>query len=523
MNIILQAFPSWTENLYHRTQTKIIASQHISTVESVQLKKRFQLGSTSLQVPLRSIDRRASITKVLLDRYVPEIQVERNVWFDTIHLVLIIISTFTLPLVIGFDIDLEHHKQFFPFEVIFLIEGCIYIAFNSYKIREALGDSFSVKGYFKAYYERGLIFDLIAISPFNIILYETDTTSPVGLIAILRALRLVTILRVPYLFERIEFTYLQLAQFVSVSKTIYFLVILWHWSSCLWFFVNNSIEDKDDYKWMNYNKLDDEDLDRRYFMSIYLTMNIVTSVGYGDMFGTTNTERITIMFIILVGDALFAVAFGMMAALASGNESDFQKYMKELQSMREVLDTQPVPKNLVDRMERFFAYKAAMNTQYGTLDMRLLSKVLPETLFNKIMFDSSVDMISAVPIFQFPGNERLLQTIAICLRPEIYLPHDYLIYKDDVAEEMYFIIEGSVDIITTDNKRILKSLSTGDFVGEMALLNNNKRACSVICNSFCFIYILKKKDFMKIMERHESIFNTLRQTSVQRNAELPKE
>lgn len=90
---------------------------------------------------------------------------------------------------------------------------------------------------------------------------------------------------------------------------------------------------------MNYNKLDDEDLDRRYFMSIYLTMNIVTSVGYGDMFGTTNTERITIMFIILVGDALFAVAFGMMAALASGNESDFQKYMKELQSMREVLDT----------------------------------------------------------------------------------------------------------------------------------------------------------------------------------------
>ena len=126
---------------------------------------------------------------------------------------------------------------------------------------------------------------------------------------------------------------------MSVSKTIYFLVILWHWSSCLWFFVNNSIEDKDDYKWMNYNKLDDEDLDRRYFMSIYLTMNIVTSVGYGDMFGTTNTERITIMFIILVGDALFAVAFGMMAALASGNESDFQKYMKELQSMREVLDT----------------------------------------------------------------------------------------------------------------------------------------------------------------------------------------
>ena len=53
---------------------------------------------------------------------------------------------------------------------------------------------------------------------------------------------------------------------------------------------------------------------------MYFTMNIVTSVGYGDMFGTTNIERICTMFIILLGDALFAVAFGMMASLAM--ESD---------------------------------------------------------------------------------------------------------------------------------------------------------------------------------------------------------
>ena len=46
-------------------------------------------------------------------------------------------------------------------------------------------------------------------------------------------------------------------------------------------------------------------------------MNIVTSVGYGDMYGTTDTERILTCFIILTGDALFAVAFGMMVNLAA--------------------------------------------------------------------------------------------------------------------------------------------------------------------------------------------------------------
>jgi hypothetical protein len=51
-------------------------------------------------------------------------------------------------------------------------------------------------------------------------------------------------------------------------------------------------------------------------------MNIVTSVGYGDMFGTNDTERMMTALIILIGDALFAVAFGMMASMAAnqGNE-----------------------------------------------------------------------------------------------------------------------------------------------------------------------------------------------------------
>jgi hypothetical protein len=55
-------------------------------------------------------------------------------------------------------------------------------------------------------------------------------------------------------------------------------------------------------------------------------MNIVTSVGYGDMYGTNDTERILTCFIIMTGDALFAVAFGMMASLAASNTSEMSEY-----------------------------------------------------------------------------------------------------------------------------------------------------------------------------------------------------
>jgi hypothetical protein len=90
-------------------------------------------------------------------------------------------------------------------------------------------------------------------------------------------------------------------------------------------------------------------------------MNIVTSVGYGDMFGTTNTERVTTMFIILTGDALFAVAFGMMASITETEDSESKKYHDEVNEIRDLFTSSNVPKTLLNRMERYYAYRSAMN------------------------------------------------------------------------------------------------------------------------------------------------------------------
>ena len=51
-------------------------------------------------------------------------------------------------------------------------------------------------------------------------------------------------------------------------------------------------------------------------------MNIVTSVGYGDTFAVTDTERVLTMIMILVGDALIAIGFGILVSLAMSSEDD---------------------------------------------------------------------------------------------------------------------------------------------------------------------------------------------------------
>ena len=73
---------------------------------------------------------------------------------------------------------------------------------------------------------------------------------------------------------------------------------------------------------VNYNKswaeeesLLDASLARQYLLTIYFVMNIVSSVGYGDMYARNDLERIYIVFMMNLGDALFAVAFGLLAAI----------------------------------------------------------------------------------------------------------------------------------------------------------------------------------------------------------------
>lgn len=83
---------------------------------------------------------------------------------------------------------------------------------------------------------------------------------------------------------------------------------------------------------------------------MYFTMNIVTSVGYGDMHGTNDTERIATCLIIMTGDALFAVAFGMMASLAAKNTTELRNYTNEITAAEDFLNENEVPPAFLERM-----------------------------------------------------------------------------------------------------------------------------------------------------------------------------
>jgi CRP-like cAMP-binding protein len=82
-------------------------------------------------------------------------------------------------------------------------------------------------------------------------------------------------------------------------------------------------------------------------------------------------------------------------------------------------------------------------------------------------------------MFKSFRSENMLKDLSFMMKNAIYMPGDYIIVKDQPADEMYFIKEGSVNVIGSDKSTILKTLKKGSFFGEIAIFIKTMRIAYV--------------------------------------------
>jgi len=118
------------------------------------------------------------------------------------------------------------------------------------------------------------------------------------------------------------------------------------------------------------------------------------------------------------------------------------------------------------------------------------------------------------PIFNEINISFLIKEIAIVLKESIFLPNDYIVYKDDIGMEMYFIIEGKVHVLSPKESQVIKTLEKGNYFGEIALFSvHAKRICSVMAASFCRIYVLDKKSLESLTNKYPILQEKLQEES----------
>jgi hyperpolarization activated cyclic nucleotide-gated potassium channel 2 len=216
---------------------------------------------------------------------------------DFVHLLNLLYIAVSIPLLISFDIKMESYLVLL--ELISLILSAFFIFVN---IRTPVhlrgGTTLKIKVVIQHYYNNGLILDLFALWPLNLALGIADVIEPIWIIAPLRLLRLGAVWKTMHIFGRFELFFKKYNLIMHVLRAALFLCIMWHWTSCAWFFTNLYIDREEDFTWMEFNELHTARLYKKVMFSYYTIMNVVSTVGYGDMFPMTDVERLFIVFLI---------------------------------------------------------------------------------------------------------------------------------------------------------------------------------------------------------------------------------
>ncbi|WKZ38178.1 MAG: ATP-binding protein [Anaerolineales bacterium] len=109
----------------------------------------------------------------------------------------------------------------------------------------------------------------------------------------------------------------------------------------------------------------------------------------------------------------------------------------------------------------------------------------------------------------FPGiRPNEVQEIIVNSHIKTYPPDTVLCREDAVEQTFYMVLEGEFEVTKTINntdKRLLKTLTAGDFFGEMALIHNAPRAATVKSITNVVVLELDKEGFNRVLKHSPSV------------------
>ena len=122
-----------------------------------------------------------------------------------------------------------------------------------------------------------------------------------------------------------------------------------------------------------------------------------------------------------------------------------------------------------------------------------------------------------VPLFSGVDDQNFMKELGNKLRPRSMEPGDLLIAKGSVGEEMFFVVEGSVEVFL-DGDDPIASLESGTFFGEAALMSAEPRTATVRAATAGQLYVLTKEDLFSTLKAFPGLEEAIRGHMGQREA-----
>ncbi|MCD6441752.1 MAG: Crp/Fnr family transcriptional regulator [Candidatus Marinimicrobia bacterium] len=117
------------------------------------------------------------------------------------------------------------------------------------------------------------------------------------------------------------------------------------------------------------------------------------------------------------------------------------------------------------------------------------------------------NVLKNIPLFADIKDE-ILEKIFDLVQKRVYKRNNIILMEEDAGDTLFILSKGSVKItrLSDDGREVILSiLGDGDFFGEMSIFDGESRSANVIALEDSEVFILKRGDFLDLLEKHPKI------------------
>jgi CRP-like cAMP-binding protein len=332
------------------------------------------------------------------------------------------------------------------------------------------------------YLTSGFAVDVMTVFPFYLI-SSSNSNQLFGLLRVFRLLKLLKARRLTDFLKRFE----QISYFKSLNKQIQenlaivrlvgflcVVFILLHISACIWHFVAR-FEENEPETWVTAFGLRDKPNGIRYLSSLYFSMAVFTTVGYGDILPVTSSEKIFTTIWLFFGVGLYSFFISSISSLLTAS-SIRRATLNDKLIMYSVLSKDM---RLSDDLAKVIAAVVADEEQTTLLSFKqrhAAVRFIPKTARVEVATSAYEGAVNGVP-FLSSQNSSFLSNIVPLLKYRRIERNSWVYTKGEFAEEIFFLVKGRINYIT--NGYIFKTMVQGAYFGEIEVLDSTARAFGV--------------------------------------------
>ena len=202
-------------------------------------------------------------------------------------------------------------------------------------------------------------------------------------------------------------------------------------ATCLWY-STIKIQDENLERFAISNHLTEATLFSKYVISLYYTMTIVATVGYGDIVSHTAAEKICSILLMFFGAEMFFFTIGTLSTLFISKMNKTTVIERKMTIAKEFIKGIQAPPALRTKIMDILKYNAdrhryAWANRYGALT-ELPTNIKYEVLMN------SIAPFKKIPFIVENRDMYFVTTITRLLKPILIAQMDYIWKKEDSAE-----------------------------------------------------------------------------------------